>query len=332
MGSTARPYPKTRAAARTVGRPEALRRFGWLKDRLWRQADSLFPVRVPRSWADRIEDPDGPLALQALPHPSELIPDSSDLDDPVGEKNLQPTPWVVQKHPDRALLLLTRRCHLYCRYCFRRSHDRGPEDPTPEELDAAVDWVVSSGVEEVILSGGDPLAVTDRRLFGVLDRLRPSVPVIRIHSRAPITAPERVTAELVAGLRERAPLWVLVHANHPRELTAEVREGLRRFVDAGVPVLNQAVLLKGVNDDAEVLARLSQELVRLRVFPYYLHHTDHVTGNAHLRVRARRGLALHAELARRVSGVALPRYVVDPPDGSGKIDVLTALERGILRD
>lgn len=332
MGSTARQYLKTHAAARTVGRPEALRRFGWLKDRLWRGADGLFPVRVPRSWADRIEGPLDPLALQALPDERELIPDSADLDDPVGEKALQPLPWVVQKHADRALLLLTRRCHLYCRYCFRRSHDRGPEDPTPAELNAALDWLVSSGVEEVILSGGDPLAVTDRRLFEVLDRLRPHVPVVRIHTRAPITAPERVTPALVEGLRERAPVWILVHANHPRELTAEVRDGLARFVDAGLPVLNQAVLLKGVNDDVDVLTRLCQELVRLRVFPYYLHHTDHVTGNAHLRVRARRGLALHAGLARRVSGVALPRYVVDPPDGSGKIDVLTALERGILRD
>jgi lysine 2,3-aminomutase len=332
MGSTARPYRVKRDLARSVGRPEALRRFGWIARGVWEAADRVFPVRIPRGWADLIQGEDDPLALQALPHPEELVAHGEDLDDPVGEKSLQPLPWLVQKHDDRALLLLTKRCHLYCRYCFRRSHERGPEDPTASELEDALAWVRSSGVRELILSGGDPLAVRDRKLFDVIDAVRPEVAVIRIHTRAPITAPDRVTDALVQGLRARAPVWVLVHANHPRELTPAVREGLARFVDAGLPVLNQAVLLRGVNDDVDTLARLSEDLVSLRVFPYYLHHTDHVTGNAHLRVTARNGLELHSALSRRVSGVALPRYVVDPPDGSGKIDVSTAVERGMLLD
>ena len=156
-----------------------------------------------------------------------------------------------------------------------------------------------------------------------MDALRPAVPVIRIHSRAPITAPHRVTEALAAGLSARGPVWVLVHANHPDELSEDVREALRRLVDAGLPVLNQAVLLRGVNDDVDVLEALSSELLSLRVFPYYLHHTDAVPGNAAFRVSIERGLDLHARLARRVSGIGLPRYVIDPPDGSGKIDVAT---------
>lgn len=300
---------------------------------LWASADHLFPVRVPRGWFEAInpQDPSDPLALQALPDPRELLADPEDLDDPVGEQGLSPVPWVIQKHADRALLLLTKRCHMYCRYCFRRTLEvSGREDPTDGELDAAIAWCGRAGLRELILSGGDPLAVRDDRLFEVIDRLRPAVPVLRLHTRAPITAPQRVTEALVAGLSQRRPLWVLVHANHPRELRPEVRDALGRIVDAGVPVLNQSVLLRGVNDDVEVLARLSEELVALRVFPYYLHHTDRVRGNAHLRVDAARGLALHAELARRVSGLALPRYVYDPPEGSGKLSVREAIRKGLL--
>jgi len=235
---------------------------------------------------------------------------------------------VICKHRDRVLLLLTKRCHLYCRYCFRRNHEPGErQDPTPDELEAALAWCADSGARELILSGGDPLAVRDRVLFGILDRLR-IIPVIRVHTRAPITAPERVTPALVAGLRERGPVWVTVHANHPRELTGPALAALARLVDAGIPVLNQSVLLAGVNDDVETLTALSEALVSARVFPYYLHHPDHASGNAHFRVDPRRGLALHRALARRVSGIALPTYVVDLPDGSGKIPVERALNEG----
>ena len=317
-----------------MGRPEALRRLPWLRDSVWRAADRLFPVRVPRGWLDRVDPsrPEDPLALQALPGLAELEVDQDGSLDPVGEGALQPTPWLVQKHPDRALLLLTRRCHLYCRYCFRRNHASEREDPSAEELTEALDWVRSSGARELILSGGDPLAVRDELLLSVMDRVRPEVQVIRVHTRAPITAPERVTPELVAGLARRAPVWVLVHANHPRELSGPVRSALRALVQGGLPVLNQAVLLAGVNDDVEVLAELCTELVGLGVFPYYLHHTDPAQGNAAFRVQPGRGLQLHDALARRVSGVALPRYVVDLPDGSGKMDVRRALLDGKIRD
>jgi lysine 2,3-aminomutase len=306
-----------------LGPGALLRRLPALPEALLRAADGVFPVRLTRSWLARMGAAvDGPLGVQALPRQDELETHPGDVPDPVGESLRRPVPWVVQKHPDRVLLLVTRRCHLYCRYCFRRDqHDS--DEPGAEALARALAYARDSGAREAILSGGDPLTLSDGRLFGIIDALRPAVPVVRVHTRAPITAPHRVTAALVEGLRARGPVWVLVHANHPDELSADVREALARLVDAGLPVLNQAVLLKGVNDDVDVLEGLSDALLSLRVFPYYLHHTDAVPGNAAFRVDVDRGLALHAELARRVSGIGLPRYVIDPPDGSGKVDVAT---------
>ncbi|MFT4623873.1 MAG: lysine 2,3-aminomutase [Myxococcota bacterium] len=306
-----------------MGRPEVIAARPDLEG-IWREADALFPVRVTRSFWDRIDhsDPADPLARQVLPDARELLPAPGDRDDPVGDAACSPLPWVVHKYPDRVLLLLTKRCHLYCRYCFRRTFAPGDrEDPTDAEWEAALAYAEASGATEVILSGGDPLAVRDSRLFETIDRLRPHVPTLRIHTRAPITRPDRVTAELVEGLRRRAPVWVVVHCNHPAELDDSVTQALGRLVDAGVPVLNQAVLLRGVNDDVATLAALCEGLVQRRVFPYYLHLTDQVTGNAHLRIGRERALELHDQLRRRVSGVALPRLVVDPPDGSGKRDV-----------
>jgi lysine 2,3-aminomutase len=329
MRAKASPYH----AGPTVGRKELLARFSGLDARIWAEADARFRVRVTRSWLGRMTRLGGPLARQALPDAAELQADPGDVPDPVGEAGLHPVPWVVQKHPDRALLLVTRRCHLYCRYCFRRDLE-GPEAPTEAELAAAIAWCRGAGLEEVILSGGDPLALRDAQLLSIVDGLRSidgpghAVPTIRIHTRAPITAPDRVTPALAAALAARGPVWVIVHANHPDELSEDVDEGLAMLVDAGVPVLNQSVLLRGVNDDAGVLAALSQGLVRRRVFPYYLHHPDPVPGNAGFRISLAEGLQIHAELAHRVSGLALPQYVIDPPDGSGKVPVSAWVEAG----
>lgn len=290
---------------------------------MWGPASALFTVRVTGSFWQRIQhdNPDDPLARQVLPHADELH-DPAGLDDPVGDSVCSPMPWVVHKYPDRVLLLLTKRCHLYCRYCFRRTFDPSErEDPTAAELHAAVRYARDSGAREVILSGGDPLATSDATLFGVIDALRPEIRSVRIHSRAPITRPSRVTPELALALAARRPLWVVVHCNHPRELAPDVDRALALLVDAGVPVLNQAVLLRGVNDDAQVLADLGWALVERGVKPYYLHHTDRVRGAGHFAVELDEGLAIYRAVRDRVSGVALPRYVIDPPDGSGKIDV-----------
>ncbi|MCB9681510.1 MAG: KamA family radical SAM protein [Alphaproteobacteria bacterium] len=298
---------------------------------VWAAADRLFPVRVTRSWWARVDaaDADDPLARQVLPAASELVAHAGDLDDPVGDRVRSPVPWVVHKHPDRVLLLLTKRCHVYCRYCFRRTLAPGEhEDPDPEAWRRAMAYATGCGAREAILSGGDPLAVRDAHLFDTIDTLRDGgIKVVRLHSRAPVTYPRRVTDALVAGLAARGPVWVVVHVNHPRELSPDVDAALARLVDAGLPVLNQSVLLAGVNDDVDVLVALSEALVERRVRPYYLHQTDAVTGNAAFRVDPHRGVALHRALRARVSGIAAPRYVVDPPDGSGKIDVEDWLAR-----
>lgn len=305
-----------------MGRAEASGRFPWLAAVDWEAVSSVFPVRLPRGYLGDAHTPGDPRLLTALPANTELEADVGDIPDPVGEQARSPLPWVVRKHEDRVLLLLTKRCHVYCRFCFRRDHQPGEgEDPSEAEWGAMLGYARASGAKEVILSGGDPLAVTDARLFAAIDGVRPEVPVIRVHTRAPITFPSRITAKLVEGLRTRAPVWVFVHVNHPAELTAEVDAALARLVDAGVPVVNQSVLLRGVNDDAATLAELSHALVERRVFPYYLHHPDAVPGNAAFRVPLPEGRRIYARLRRMVSGLALPTYVMDPPDGSGKFAI-----------
>jgi KamA family protein len=188
-----------------------------------------------------------------------------------------------------------------------------------------------AGAKELILSGGDPLAVRNERLFELLDRLAPAFQRIRIHTRAPIVAPDRIDEALVAGLAARGPVWLVVHCNHPRELQEEVRGALARLVEAGIPLLNQAVLLKGVNDSVDTLAELGEALLASRVKPYYLHQVDPVPGNAHFRVDPERALSLHRRLAERVSGLALPSLVVDLPSGEGKISLDRAVAEGRLR-
>lgn len=305
-----------------VGRPEALARWPWLRALDWDRLAEGFPVLIPRAYVEGATRPDDPRLLTVLPDAREALASPDDRDDPVGDALRSPVPWGVRKHADRVLLLLTKRCHLYCRYCFRRNHEPGDtQDPSPAEWAQLLAWAAASGAREAILSGGDPLAVSDERLFQAVDALRTTIPVIRLHTRAPITYPHRITPALVAGLAERGPVWVLVHANHATELTPPVEAALARLVDAGIPVLNQAVLLAGVNDTVDALAELSERLVALRVFPYYLHHPDHAAGNAHFRVEPERGLALHRALRTRTSGIGLPAYVIDLPDGSGKIPV-----------
>jgi lysine 2,3-aminomutase len=309
-----------------VGRAEVLAERPDLEES-WEAVDATFSVRLTRSFADRADlaDPTDPLALQVLPDPREL--DADGLDDPVGEKSHSPVPWVVQKYPDRVLLLVTKRCHLYCRYCFRRTHAPGDAlDPPPDALEAALDWLAEqTGIREVILSGGDPLILRDGPLFALIDRLQSLDLRVRLHTRAPITFPSRVTPELAMGLARRA-VFTIVHCNHPRELAEDVRAALACLVDHGVPVLDQTVLLAGVNDDPTVLVELFEALVRLRVRPYYLHHTDAVRGNAHFRVSLDRGRAIYAAVRDRLGGIAIPRYVVDPPSGEGKREVSPAPE------
>lgn len=300
--------------------------MGAVWDETARLAAFRLPFRIPRDYLGLVRegDPADPIRLIAWPHPEELRRDAAAIDDPVGEGRLKPHPLVVRKYPDRALLLVTTRCHFYCRFCFRAGAHRS--DPRLLDLEQAIDSLGSDReLREVILSGGDPLVLPDEELatlLGWLARL-PALERVRIHTRAPVHDPARVTRGLARCLAEASPrpLRVVVHATHPRELTAAFEAAVRRLAGAGIPLLDQTVLLAGVNTDAGVLAELFTGLADRGVRPYNLHHPDRIAGTGRFRVTIEEGLRLFQSLRSRVSGQALPAYVIDLPDGSGKVPV-----------
>jgi lysine 2,3-aminomutase len=292
------------------------------------QAARRFPVRWTAYYLDLADptDPADPIRRIAFPEPSELVSGPGDLADPVGERYVNPVPFVVRKHRDRALLLVTARCHVYCRFCFRRTFpDGGHRDPPPAALDAAFDYLAGEReLREVILSGGDPLVLPDETLGEIVDRLSAieHVERLRVHTRAPVHDPARVTPALAATLARGKPMRVVLHFDHPREVTEAARRAVSILREAGLVLLDQTVLLAGVNDDPAVLEELFRALERERVKPYYLHHPDRAPGARAFYVELERGLAIHDELRRRLGGgPALPDYVIDPPDGSGKVPV-----------
>jgi lysine 2,3-aminomutase len=269
-------------------------------------------------------DPADPVARQFVPDARELATTPEERADPIGDNAHSPVEGVVHRYPDRVLLKLTHVCAVYCRFCFRREQV-GPgkaQALSPAAVDAALGYIAADpAIWEVILTGGDPLMLSPRRLGAVVRRLAAieHVKILRIHTRLPVAAPERITPALVAAIQApELTTYVVVHANHPRELTAEVRAACARFVDAGIPMLSQSVLLAGVNDDAETLAALLRGLVEARVKPYYLHHADLAPGTAHLRTTIGQGQALMRALRGRLSGICQPDYVLDIPGGHGK--------------
>ena len=317
------------AGSPALATSEVARRLGLPGlDEARRSAAREFPVRFTDYYLGLVDpaDPADPIRRIAFPEPAEIEADAFALDDPVGERGKSPVPFVVRKHPDRAILLVSSRCHVYCRFCFRRAFPDGAHrDPRPAELDTAIDWLAEQGdLREVILSGGDPLVLPDGELRRIVERLSsmPRLERLRVHTRAPVHDPTRVTPELAQALAAGLPMWVVLHFDHPREVTREARAAIDVFVRAGLPVLNQSVLLAGVNDDAATLEALCRALVRARVKPYYLHHPDRVRGGGSFYVEIERGLALYRDLRGRLGGgLALPVYVIDLPDGSGKVPV-----------
>jgi lysine 2,3-aminomutase len=285
----------------------------------------VLPLRVPTYYLDLIDwsDPNDPLRRQVLPDPNEneIAPD--ELTDPIGDDARSPLPGLVHRYPDRALLLLTQACTVHCRFCFRREFVGQPTRVlSREQLDAAFAYIVEhEELWEVILSGGDVLTFPDAYLAKTLARLRaiPHVRIVRIHTRVPAVWPERLTDELAGLLRRHAPVYLVAHVNHPREVTSEFAAAVGRLVDAGVPVLSQSVLLAGVNDDAATLEALFRRLVEARVKPYYLHHPDLARGTGHFRLPIERGQELMRQLQGRISGLCLPTYVLDQPGGLGKV-------------
>jgi EF-P beta-lysylation protein EpmB len=289
-----------------------------------RRASRLFPVFAPRPYLAKVRqgDPHDPLLRQVLPLADELDSPPGFTADPVGDLAAQRAPGLLQKYTGRALLVTTGACAVNCRYCFRRHF---PYNETPRGIEAwqpALDEIARDpSIHEVILSGGDPLTLVDETLGELAHRIAAirHVRRLRVHTRLPIMIPERVTNALLGWLRgtRLAPVAV-VHANHPREVDEPVAAALGRLVDAGVTVLNQSVLLAGVNDDAAVLAELCERLVDLRVMPYYLHQLDRVRGAAHFEVPRSRGLEIIDSLQTRLPGYAVPRYVVEVSGGLSK--------------
>jgi lysine 2,3-aminomutase len=275
-------------------------------------------------------DPADPIARQFLPDPREAVTLPGELSDPIGDAVHSPLPGVVHRYNDRVLLKLLTVCPVYCRFCFRRETvGRGKGDMlSSAETQAALDYIAANPqIYEVILTGGDPLALSPRRLRAVAERLAaiPHVAVLRIHTRAPTAAPALVTPEWLEALKASGKaLFVALHVNHARELNEAARIAIARLRDAGATLLSQTVLLAGVNDDAETLEALMRALMALQIKPYYLHHPDLAPGAGHFRLPLARGREIYAALARRVGGPALPTYVLDLPGGFGKARVAEA--------
>ena len=274
-----------------------------------------------------IDDPDDPIARQFIPSAEELASQPGEDADPIGDHAHSPVDGIVHRYPDRVLFKLVHVCAVYCRFCFRREMV-GPGKATalePSAYLAALDYIRSHReIWEVILTGGDPLMLSPRRLAEIMADLAAidHVKIIRLHTRVPIADPVRVSAEMVAALKVAgATTWVALHANHARELSDRARAACARVIDAGIPMVSQSVLLRGVNDDAVTLEALMRAFVECRIKPYYLHHGDLAPGTAHLRTTLAHGQELMRALRGRGSGLCQPDYVLDIPGGYGKAPV-----------
>ena len=270
-------------------------------------------------------DPDCPIRRQMIPRIEETLDDASEMADPCGEDSHMPVPGLVHRYPDRVLFLVTDRCASYCRYCTRSRVVSGVgEQELHTEFEAVFRYLEShTEVRDVLLSGGDALLFSDSKLEGIIKRLRaiPHIEFIRIGSRVPIFLPQRITNELCQMLAKYHPVWMSVHVNHPRELTTEVKEALERLANHGVPLGNQSVLLRGVNDDADVMKSLVQKLLMCRVRPYYLYQCDLIKGSSHLRTSVNKGIEIIESLRGHTTGYAVPQFVIDAPGGGGKVPV-----------
>ena len=286
-----------------------------------------FSVALTEDMAGLIDpaDPADPIAAQFLPNAQELAVAEEERADPIGDERWSPLPGVVHRYPDRVLLKPTLLCPVYCRFCFRREVvGKRPAMLDPAALERAFAYIRERPeIWEVIVTGGDPFILGPRRLaaiVGTLDRIG-HLGAIRVHTRVPVVDPGRVTPRLVGALAAEKAVFVVIHANHPRELTASMRGAVGRMVRAGIPVLSQSVLLRGVNDDAAVLEALFRGLVAMRVKPYYLHHADLAPGTSHFRTGIAAGQRLMRGLRGCVSGLCQPTYVLDIPGGYGKVPI-----------
>ena len=288
-----------------------------------------FPLSITPYYLSLIEVEDinnDPIFMQAFPSPKELIVSEDDMHDPLSEDKDSPAPGITHRYPDRVLFHVSNVCAMYCRHCTRK-RKVGDIDHIPDKyiVQQGIDYIASNPyIRDVLLSGGDPFMLPDDYLDWILTELRsiPHVEVIRIGTRTPVVLPYRITDELVSMLSKHHPIWVNTHFNHPREITSSSKEALRKLADAGIPLGNQTVLLSGVNDCYRILKRLFHKLVANRVRPYYLYQCDLSEGLTHFRTSVGKGIEIMENLIGHTSGFAVPRYVIDAPEGGGKIPIL----------
>ena len=320
------------AQDRTIRRVDGLLARGLVAEKAapdLEQVVARYALSITPDVVDLIDanDPDDPIARQYVPRPEELHAETIDRADPIGDDKFSPVEGIVHRYPDRVLFKLVHVCAVYCRFCFRREMV-GPGKPSAmgeATYRAVLDYIrTHTEIWEVILTGGDPLMLSVRRLAEIMRDLAdiPHVRIIRIHSRIPVADPDRISDDMVSALRvDGATTWLAVHANHPRELSAKARAACARLTDGGIPLVSQSVLLRGVNDDPATLEALMRAFVECRIKPYYLHHGDLAPGTAHLRTTLEAGQALIAALRGRVSGLCQPEFVIDIPGGFGKVPV-----------
>ena len=272
------------------------------------------------------ENPHCPIRKQAIPTVEELKRSPADLEDPLHEDSDSPVPGLTHRYPDRVLFLITDMCSMYCRHCTRRRFAGQHDCATPEkQIDDCIDYIARTPqVRDVLLSGGDALLVSDEKLEYIISRLRanPHVQIIRIGSRTPVVLPQRITPELVNMLKKYHPIWLNTHFNHPNEVTPESKQACARLADAGIPLGNQSVLLRGVNDCTHIMKKLVHELVKMRVRPHYIYICDLSLGIGHFRTPVSKGIEIIENLRGHTSGYAVPTFVVDAPGGGGKIPVM----------
>jgi len=271
------------------------------------------------------DDPDCPIRKQVIPRAGEMTTTPEEMLDPVGEDEHSPVRGLVHRYPDRVLFLVTDRCAAYCRYCTRSRLVSNAQDYNfHPEFEEGLDYIESHPeIRDVLLSGGDPLLLSDKKLDYLLGRLRAieHVEFVRIGSRIPVFLPQRVTPELCESFRKHGPVWLSIHVNHPKECALELKQACERLAFAGVPLGNQSVLLRGVNDDLETMKALVHRLLRMRVRPYYIYQCDLITGSAHLRADVLKGLEIMRGLRGHTTGYAVPQYVIDAPGGGGKVPI-----------
>lgn len=292
-----------------------------------KMAQGRFPVAITPYWASLLDpvNPRCPLRMQVIPTSSEHLVSKHEMLDPLAEDSNSPVPGIVHRYPDRVLLLPLNMCAAYCRYCTR-SRWVGDENEMllGARLDPAMEYLRQhKEIRDVLISGGDPLLFSDKRLDELLGRIRaiPHIEFVRIGTRVPVFLPMRVTQELILTLRKYHPLWISIHFNHPREITPEVKKACTMLADGGFPLGSQSVLLKGINDDAAVFKQLVHELLKIRVRPYYIYQCDPVTGTTHFRTPVSKGIEIIEALRGHTTGYAVPTFVVDAPGGGGKVPI-----------